>query len=498
VARVVIPIVPIIIVASAVLRGLGKGGGRPVSARTDPRIVNFAVRMLACMFLAPLLGKLAAQSLVLGSISWAALVIGSFPSLVLSRVLIPLGLVRAAYWFASVSPPLAHAGESAGGAVLAGVLALGTRRAAEPSMLSWLDVKLRRLRSPRGLAISAAGLLEAARKNDDGARAILRAVTGISPRSSNFARGVARSWLVADAAQRGDWADIAELGMEGVARRWLRWPYLMGLIAQRLVADPASPSDAALVWAWLIAPHRRATFPLLRRALSTSPRAPHDPAVVDLPAEGGELLAAALRAHAMCLAEPGASSLVVAGQAWDAVRSSPAVASLVARRALAIEAQTTPEAALASLLSSAEDDLSRAVVQANLAPEVASASPTLTAALAAARRRAMDDIESLATALAQRTKDRRELAAPGEWMEWGSLRGFCDRATRDAPVTAQRTVFEAVYTPACNYAVWLHNARDQKVLANAIFRWLAARARSAGNVAAVELLENNAKLGEGA
>jgi hypothetical protein len=86
---------------------------------------------------------------------------------------------------------------------------------------------------------------------------------------------------------------------------------------------------------------------------------------------------------------------------------------------------------------------------------------------------------------------------PSEWMEWGALRRACDRATSRTSAARHRAVFEAVHAPACNYAVWLFNKRDEKLLANAIFRWLLDHARIVGHTAASETLANNVKLGTG-
>jgi hypothetical protein len=271
----------------------------------------------------------------------------------------------------------------------------------------------------------------------------------------------------------------------------IRWPYLMGAIARRLLGDARAPSPALLWTLWLIAPRRRATYPLLRRALAA-------PAVMAPPpvlARDADVLASALQAHAECLLHPGDAALLAAGERWDAVRDSEAILALFARRALAFGAKTTAGGALAHLLDTARRDLAPSVARAH--PSLLTASETLADAARRGRAEAMDEIEELARAMARRTASKTPLHVSSEWMEWGALRSACERVAREAGDEVRRAVFVTVYAPACNYAVWLFNVREEKLLANGIFRWLAAEAKVLRDAAALKVLEKNVRAGEG-
>ena len=506
-----IPIAPVvslvvILVRVWLWRQKSPGAPFPRSAagvrRSDPRELNLAARFLFCLFATALLVGLHRHYATLSDLGFFLVVVVSLPALVLRSVLVPLGLARAAYWFAFLSPPRDHSAEIRGGAVLMGALALARSRRPSRETATWLEDKLGHQSTVRSLSIAAVGLLAAARGNEGAARAILRAVEGVTPQGpSPLAVREARTWLVAEAARRGDWSDVVAIGADSTAAPTFPWPYLMGIIARRLTHDPIAPTNSDLWKAWLRAPHRLGTLPLLRRALATVDAAPLAiPAADPLPSDPADLLATALQAHAACLEHPSQASLVVAARGWDAVRISPAVASLLARRALALEAHTGGEAVLARLLSSAEADLVRPLAlvlpQVERGPLVRS-SPTLHDVAARVDRRVMEDFEALAKAYVERTKEKRELEPPIEWLEWGRLRGACDAVVRDAPSATKRAVFEAVYSPACNFAVWLYNLRDEKLLANAMFRWLRDRAREAEHASAVAVLEKNVLLGVG-
>jgi hypothetical protein len=501
-----IPIAPVVSIVIVILRIVasqaGKGTALPQRRRKiDPRLLNVALRLLLLCVGFPIVLGLSA-GVVAAGVPWAMiLLLGAFaayslPALTLGWVLIPLKLTRTSYWFAYVSPPLAHSADRHGGAVLAGVLALGRHKVVDVAMLGWLSRRLERQPSLRALSMTAAGLLAFAGGEREVTRAILRAVEGIEPRANGKARRVAREWLVADAASRADWAEVRAIGAKENPLRGGFWPYLMSLVASRLLEEEGAPRNGKLGLFWLLSSHRIATLPLVRRAFALPTR--EEPTELAVPSgipAGDALLGRALAAHADVLTNPSGAALESAGLAWDAVRKAPAVSSLVARRALALEAQVSADTALARVLSSAETDL--APFAARFGGQVAAESETLEGASRQAEARELEDIESLAEALTRRTNEKRELPMPSEWMEWGALRRACDRATSRTSAARHRAVFEAVHAPACNYAVWLFNKRDEKLLANAIFRWLLDHARIVGHTAASETLANNVKLGTG-
>ncbi len=459
-------------------------GGRP-----DPQANNIGLRVTAAVILIPL------SLIELRVAPWigvpCVMLVGLylFPALVLSRVLVPLGLARAAYVYARITPPVAMSEEAVAGAVFYSAVAAHRAKKIDAAHLDRLDMHLASPAvRPRGIAVAAAGLIAAARGRRETARLLLASVDVIPNRLAPSAvRYAARSWLVADAAERGDWRHVAALGRGRGS--YVRWPYLMGAIAQRLLGDAKAPSRAALVVLFLVAPHRRATLPILRRALavprSTSTQHQADP--------DRDALDHALEMHVAFLRAPTARAVVRAGQAWDAVRASPSAAAIVARRALAVE--VSGDVALERMIERVASELAPYV--SRVLPRERASSVTLTAAQEHARRLAFDDIETLATALQARHASKTPLNVLSEWCEWSALRTRCERLFRETDdADARRAAFEIVYPASCNYAAWIFNARLEKLLANGIFSWLLTEAKAVGaNESVTALLTRNVDAG---
>jgi len=419
-----------------------------------------------------------------------------FPAFTLSRVVVPLGLPRLAHAVARLSPPVASSAEMRAAAVFYGALAALRARSLDPETLAWLEDRLTHEVTLRATSLAAAGLLAAARGRPESARLLFAAVDALTWRTAPRAvRRVARSWLVADAARRGDFRLVASLGRGRGS--YMRWPWLMGAIAERLIGAPRAPSDAVLYFAWIAAPHRRATWPMVRRALAAPRGAAGDPARAREGAGDPPLdpLGAALRAHAASLGAPSEAALLAAGRAWDAARDAPATNALIARRALALEARSSVDAVFLRLVESVERDLE--VPAARAPAHIVATSPTLAAAASRARQRDLDEIDLIAKRLTRRTAQKETLHVIEEWMEWSSLRRLCERVLRDADASVHRAVFTSIFSGTCNYAVWLFNVRGEKLLGNTIFRWLLAVGRGVADEAATKLLTKNVAAGHG-
>ncbi|HEY2517348.1 MAG TPA: hypothetical protein VGI39_41025 [Polyangiaceae bacterium] len=466
-------------------------GGR--ARQADPRVGNVVVRVLVLLAFAFAAGLAGPAHRWMGAVTALIFVALFFPGVILTFVLVPLGLPRAAYGFARVLPPILHAGETRGVAAYFGTMALLRRRALDLRLADWLDARLAREVHMRSASIAAAALLASVRGKRETSRLLFQGVNRLSWRCPGGPRRLARSWLIADAAERGEWREVAVLAGRGLT---FRWAHLLGQIARRLLRDRA-PSDFALWFAWACAPHRRSTLPILKRALAT-PRLPSvAPQAAPIPSTAAPL-EAALRAHVAALQAPTEHTLLAAGEAWDAARAASSTRALLERRALSLGATTSADSWLARLLETAEGDLTLDV--ALLSREALARSGTLEAAALRARHRILDELETAAEALSARTKSQTSLHASGEWMEWSALKRLYDRALVNAAADegeSRRGVFAATYAPACNYAAWLFNARDEKLLANGIFRWLLAEAKLVNDEAAVKLLKKNVRAGEG-
>jgi hypothetical protein len=482
------------IVGAALALSRAANGGRGSATPMDPRAAHAILRVLVVFVgFGFVMGLIAVWPWV-GVPATALLVAGTFPMLTLTRLIVPLRLPRLAFLFASVSPPVVHAHDPRGAAIFFAALAASRQRAAAPRTIAWLEERLAAMRTTRGAAVAAAGLVAVASNKTDAARHLFASVDALRPLTTpRDVRRVARCWLVADAAAQGDWRRVAALGRRRGS--YMRWPSLTGAIAQRLLRDPRAPSDAGMWLQWIVAPHRRATLPLLRSALRGAPPQALQvrPAAVDAT---GEPLAHALRAHAACVQTPSGARVVAAGRAWDAARTAPSAAAVVARRALALGARTSSELIVARVLETVETELA-AHLETVTASDI-QASATLTGAARRARQRDLEDIEAAAKALRDRAAAKTPLHSVSEWLEWAALRDGCGRLTRAGGADGRRTAFAAVYHSACNYAVWLFNVRGERLLANSVFRWLLAQAEFAGDAEAVKLLTKNVAAGDGA
>ena len=487
-----IPVGPIIAAAIAARRS---GGG---AQQTTPEGANATVRFFVFVFACvPLIVVALADRPAVACPILALLAVPMLPSLVLERVLVPLRLPRAAYYFALCSPPVRYSREIRGGAVFFGALAALRSPKEDPGTVRWLEDRLQRARTVREVTVTAAGLLAALRGKLDAARLLLGAVDASThSKPPRAVRAAARSWLVADAARSGDWPRVAELGRRPYS--YLRWPHAMSVCAERLLRLPTALGDGWLWLYWALAPGRRATLPVLRRALATpfgEPLPALDPDEFEDEGEDAPL-ATALRRHARCLASPRDARLADAAVAWDAVRGAPYVKALLERRAMGLGATQAADAALGRLIDTAETDL--AVHAKEMTSSSPSPSVTLEGAIARARRHDLDEIEAMAAALRDRANRRAAIHPIEEWAAWASLRERCERVSRRGGPVTRRAVFGVVYGPACNWAVWLFNERLEKLLAHQVFRWLLFEAQLTEDARAFDLLERNVRSGSGA
>jgi hypothetical protein len=89
---------------------------------------------------------------------------------------------------------------------------------------------------------------------------------------------------------------------------------------------------------------------------------------------------------------------------------------------------------------------------------------------------------------AARAAQKQSLDAMAEWRAWATL---CDEANRLLALqpATNATLFEVLWRPLTNYAVYQHNDLKRHGFAQDIFRWL--RAHANGNRKAAEMLDKN-------
>jgi hypothetical protein len=483
-------IIVIIFVLLSLLRRNANGPPRQASRLTAMvfwKVVAFAL----------MLGTAAATAPVGFAVLVAPMVIVVAPGLVIEYLVVPLGLPRVSYWAARCLWTMEVAREAEAGAAMYGALALAlARKAPAKEMIDWLEFKVKNAHPLRGAAVTTLGLLAAMRGDRRRARALLLVVdpserTFVSTRG----RAVARDWLVANAARIGNWREVIRLGRPGYGYdNGLRWSYCMARIAERVSGAPRGARDWQVWLIWLMAPRRRATLPLLRRALAV-PRATEPPDVVAPPA--AEALPQALAAFADALPDRSARAPVVLAVAAAGVELSleaAATGATIAERAEALGAQNDAEAVVAGMRTRLADLLVPLLEDIPSLAGGSPRSPILGQAVDQVRVRLFRDIEAQCKDFEDRRKREDFSSAAAEWEAWATMRDAADRLLALSP-ESEPVLFQAMYSPMCNFAVFEHNTCKRITLGYAIFSWLYRHAQL--DASALRLLESNMKASDG-
>jgi hypothetical protein len=415
-----------------------------------------------------------------------ALVLLLAPLVLLRLIVVPLGRPMIAYWMARCCWPIGSTQDLAVNATLFGALTLA-RNPRSAHMVDWLDLKLGRMTSPRGAAVVTAGLLAALRGDRQLARGLFLVADTLAGRQiPRSARVVARDWLVVDAARVGDWREVIRLGCRGKGSR--RWSYAVARIAERLVDDPQSSPDWQLWAFWAMAPRRRATLPLLRRAMATRPAAAQ---AVTEPSEAADLphaLAGLARACANRASADGESLGRAAGEI-DAQLEGEQTRALVQRRLLALGARGE-EAILPSVRQRLADLLAPLLEHSpHLAGEHRPGT-ILAQATERVRTQLFRDIDSRCKDYDNRRKTENALSILEEWKIWALTRTAADCLLKLGPDSAG-TLFLTMYVPVCNFAVFQQNKLKRTALAHDMYAWLLLHCH--GDAAAAQLLQGNVR-----
>ncbi len=438
-----------------------------------------------------------------------------FPWPTLRLVLLPLGLLRTAYYLSFLCL-VRFQDDRRGGALLVAAWALlrapQRSEAASAPALQFLEKRLHRLKKMRGAAVVAMGLGAARRGDLEAARALLESTFNLDPAACpRWALELAGEWLSVDAVAQGDWAAVSAQASSHRPRSPLT--RLLRACADRFVTtdEPTlvPPSELTLFWRWLRAPHHRATWPLLQRARRSQPLPPPPAPAASAPsATPGTELPAALRELAGLLAAPSITltqeQVLRVCRSFDAALHSPATLRRLTERAVSLN-QGNPEAALRELRAQVAATLSDRLREAALpifallatTPTGQRASELGAEAAQAVRTQLLEEIEQACDALHDRTTAKRELPLEDEWREWAALRARYHRVCRLGGLTIRRLAWAPLHREACNWAVWLWNERHHKVLANAVFRFLLQEAEELQDESRITLARKNVGCGSG-
>lgn len=423
--------------------------------------------------------------------------------------LVPLGAARAAYYLGTLAW---NGRDPAAYGLCCAAWAFAHRPT--PAAEAWI-ARRRAARVPLGDGeIAATALLVAGRGDLDTARQLLRSLDSMVE-VHPAVRELAGEWLAVDAAARGAWRELAD---EAAAARWpaTALTFLLEGIALRRVAAAGAPRGLELWARWIVAPRRRATWPLLaladaRPAAPPSPRAaggsesagahadPHAPGAASAPAPTP--LAHAVARH-LAIVEPGAeppaaAELAAAVGAWDAALLSPATAAWLARRSIELDAPVgSVDRALREVASAVTAELAQVADAHQLAPP-ADGGPRGPVGEGVARRLRhgrLDALEQAFTRWAERRHSGEPRAAIDEWRELVALRHAYTAITTAGGAELRRLAFPHAHSAGSNMAAWLWNTRQEYALSHAISRWLLAEALAVGDAEAIELGHRNCSL----
>lgn len=423
----------------------------------------------------------------------ALIVLLALPWPITRLVLIPLGAWRAAWNLAQLSGWVWR-GDVPGGQVVAGTWALLRRRKPDAAAIAWLSARRDELPRLEGAGILASALLADALGDREQARRLMRSVASFDEQCPPIAMHLANEWRIADAAARGDWAEVELLGR--APHRRSRAARLFGAIAARLIAYPPIPSVLALIGLWLLAPHRVRNLPLLRRALATQ----HDAESIKpttraaLPTIAPEQL---LASHARALVQPRvpASQVLALGHAWDRALHDDGLREQTVRRSLALRGGD-PDVVLAKLGRQIEQDLATLARSAKIPlATLEQAEGTLRRVARELRHELLDELALACESLERRVRQRKALPPLDELREFLAVQAHYERVHREGGSELLRIAFAQVHDPLCNLAVWLWDERGEAAIANAMFRWLLQEASVVGDEEAVALQRRNVACG---
>ncbi len=408
------------------------------------------------------------------------------PTPLLRWIVVPLRMPRTAYWTVRICFPLGLIKEIEAGAVVYGALALARKKSSDET-ISWLERKLRNAETIQGAGVVAAGLLAALRKDIGRARGLLATADRMHWRLiPGSIRAIARDWLVVDAARVGNWHRVIRLGMSSDR---LRWSYNMARIAERLTGAPQARPNWLLWQCFLSAPRRRLTYPLFRRALAVPRRRSVQP---DAPASATGL-PLALGGLARALEGANAHDGELLDRSIDAVdRELDSVHPMIEQRLGMLGGRGDPSS-VRSLFRHRLIDLAIPLIEDDpYLARTAQQDSIMEQAAWQVRRRLMGDIESQCRDYRERTAGEDLLDLVAEWETWARLNSSADRLL-ELDSAAENVLFQMVYAPVCNFAVYQHNGRKRIALAHDMFVWLLRYAHDTPE--ARQLLAKNVQAG---
>ncbi|HEY3354506.1 MAG TPA: hypothetical protein VGQ83_14740 [Polyangia bacterium] len=411
--------------------------------------------------------------------------------------LVAAGAVGGGVWLATRRKPASPAAGTWLGPTPSAARALLQRQDPAREEIFGLETQINAQPRLDAEGILAAGLLEAARGDLDGARLLIGSLDDADEVATPPAalRGMAE-YLMADALERGDLRAAAELARKhGERSPLLRF---LGRAAVRLHGVFFGCAEDELREAWRRCPGADQLAPLFERArVAANVRFDDDEdraLEVVLPADP---LGAALVLHGVCQRAPQPrlrrADLATLAAAWDRVFGDGEWRQILAARAATLGGGNPDEAA-AQFRRAVTLEIA-AMARASALPLREDRGETAKAAAYELRATLLNEFEPAAAALRARIDEQRALPPIDEWGAWIALRALALEAVRLTGQEGHRQVFGPLNGAGSHLSAWLYNARRQTYLSNLIDRGLLSQAFDVGSDDTVERLEKNVSLG---
>lgn len=403
-----------------------------------------------------------------------AIIVLFFPSLILYWVLRPMGAYRFSYWLVRISYPFGFGRENRAGAVFHGLLALACQ-GATPEAINWLTLRQAPRPPPGYVGELNVALFAALTGRRDAAKILFHAIDthhGVGG-PAKFRR-LARDYLVMDAARRGDWQEVIYRGGRG--RDSYRWSYTVARLAERIDRREGALPLVGLCFLWLISPRRLRLWPLLRQALAVplhakkKERPPPVPNDLSL-ALGmlGDMLVESERNQRMPRRD---HCLEIIAQLHSALES-PAQRTLLEARLRGLDPLRANQAD-AILNNFRLQIVAMIVVLLEKWPGLSSPDSEcvlIQQAIAQIRHKALQEIDMRCRDYVERTREKIALDLCTEWEAWAGIKHIAKHLVKISPST-KASVFQEMYLPLCNFAVYQHNDLNRYRLAHEQFLWL--------------------------
>lgn len=356
-----------------------------------------------------------------------------------------------------------------------------TRKTVRPSaVLAWAVVQTR----TRGLSVSAP---------------LLRALDSVDPSAqTTLTEQTRRDLFLLAALERGDWPQVS---LRATSQTPLA--LFLGACARIFVATEENPqtgpSSDRLDSLWLGTEQEPELYGLYAQARKHGSRFEVPAPAANNMSEQADI-ETALRELACLLREPrckDAAQLRVLGRIWDKVLAGPDLERRLAARALALGIPGG-ERRIKETLRTQVAEVLRHVLGTNLLPlrllfpdGHIPEKGVLAEAVSAVRNELFSRFETLMSKLEERTGEKRALPALDEWQEWAQARDAYDQIEVFGGMDSRRLAWSAMHRPANNWACWLWNERSEKVLANAVFRFVLREAQELGDDRTAQLAQKN-------